>query len=150
MYYILVATGPTPFDADFFCQAFTYFIQLENMHYSSPRANNALLHPPSVSLDIVVCLDILTASCSLSITRARNLFFNAYYDPFNPELHLYIFKSDSLHHLESSSTLWPNALLHAGSEAWSTWFESLGDYYREYIGQFWTMDLQLNNSWPPT
>lgn len=97
----------------------------------------------------VVYVDILTALCSMSITRARNLFFNAYYDPFNPELHLYIFKSDSTLHLDSSSTLWPKALLRAGSEAWATWFESVGDY-REYIWQFWTMDIQQSNSWPPT
>jgi hypothetical protein len=85
----------------------------------------------------------------MSINRARNLFFHAYYDPFNPELHLDILKSDSTLHLHFSSTLWPKALLRVGSEAWAPWFGFVGDY-REYIWQFWTKDIQPSNSWPPT
>jgi len=85
--------------------------------------------------------------CRVAVTRARNLFFKAYYDPFNPELHLYIFKSDnSLHlpRLDSSSTSWPRTLLSYGRS-------SLFDFVNipSYMAQLWPMDEQ-NKVWPPT
>jgi hypothetical protein len=77
---------------------------------------------------------------------------NRYYDPFNPELHLYIFNSDAtLHVLRSEGS--------RATTAWSSLVGHIWDGWIYFIGnmpfRFWqTWDkgvvLQYDNTWTPT
>jgi len=65
----------------------------------------------------------------LSVNRARELFLNSYYDPFNPELHLYIFKYDTSLPLTDSSipdqTI-SEVFLQKGGKVWYDWLSFWG------------------------
>lgn len=84
---------------------------------------------------------------SISINRAQELFLNTYYDPFNPELHLYIFKSDaSLHVLRSEGVRTPWSLL--VRHMWDRWIHFTGSI----VWQIWDKGavLQYDHTWTPT
>ena len=84
---------------------------------------------------------------SISINRAHELWMNRYYDPFNPELHVYIFKSDpSIHVLRSEG---------ARMTAWSSLVGHIRDGWIHFTGnmqfRFWqTWDNRYDNAWTPT
>jgi hypothetical protein len=72
---------------------------------------------------------------------------NRYYDPFNPELHVYILKSDpSIHVLRSEG---------ARMTAWSSFVGHIRDGWINFTGnmqfRFWqTWDNRYDNAWTPT
>lgn len=66
---------------------------------------------------------------SISINRAQELWLNRYYDPFNPELHLYIFKSDASIHVLG--------LEGARTSAWSSLVGRIWDGWIYLQFHFW-------------
>ncbi|KAG6886267.1 hypothetical protein C0993_006677 [Termitomyces sp. T159_Od127] len=60
-----------------------------------------------ICLVLIIQLSLVAAMYRISATRARELFLTTYYDPFYPDLHLYITKSDtsqfSMHSLTRAS-----------------------------------------------
>ena len=87
---------------------------------------------------------------SISINRAQELWLDRYYDPFNPELHLYIFKSDAtLHVLRSEgarTTVWSLV-----GHIWDGWIHFIGNV-QFCFWQPWHKDavLQYDATWTPT
>lgn len=79
---------------------------------------------------------------SISINRAQELFLNTYYDPFNPELHLYIFKSDaSLHVLRSEGVR---------TTPWSLLIRHMWDRWIHFTGRDKGAVVQYDHAWTPT
>ena len=87
---------------------------------------------------------------SISINRAQEFWLNRYYDPFNPELHLYTSKFGMSPFLRSEG---------ARTTAWSSLVGKFWDMWIYFIGSvqfcFWqTWDkgavLQYDNAWTPT
>lgn len=88
----------------------------------------------------------------LSLDRARYLYLNNYYDPFHPELHLYVFKPDTsfrLSHMDTPSTSWSMVLLQSGTRVWHTSLHFFRDL-QLYIGQLWSGGVQQTAVWAPT
>lgn len=91
--------------------------------------------------------------------RARNTFLTTYYDPFYPDLHLYVSKPDTRHPmLSSSGTPWlsiPDTLRHEGWKAsteqiWDNVSIMISDWQR-LIWEAWGDDgIGSNVAWPPT
>ncbi|KAG6888002.1 hypothetical protein C0992_009955 [Termitomyces sp. T32_za158] len=66
----------------------------------------------------IIQLTLVIAMYRISATRARELFLTTYYDPYYPDLHLYITKSDTL-----------QFSMHSLSKV--SWFTSLHDFHPE-------------------
>ena len=94
-----------------------------------------------------------TVAFSISVNRAQEFWLNRYYDPFNPELHLYVFKSDaSIHVLRSEgarTTAWSSLVGHI----WDGWIYLFGNMQFDFW-QAWDSDkgpvLRYDNTWIPT
>ncbi|KDR75369.1 hypothetical protein GALMADRAFT_552311 [Galerina marginata CBS 339.88] len=93
----------------------------------------------------------------IAINRARELFLNTYYDPFNPEVHLYVFNSDSSLYLRDSKisgVSWYSLLQRffraAGEKTWYNWLHLIGDM-PSYFWNIWNDDaIPQNMAWLPT
>jgi len=87
----------------------------------------------------------------ISINRAQELWLNRYYDPFNPELHLYIFKSDTsmyvLRSQGSRTTAWSSLV----GRIWDGWIYFIGNMHFHFL-QAWDKDavFRYDNSRTPT
>ena len=94
---------------------------------------------------------VSTVAFSIFINLAQELWLNRYYDPFNPELDIYIYKSDaSMHVLRSEG---------ARTTAWSSLVGHIWDGWIYFIGnmqfRFWQASdkgpiLRYSNAWTPT
>jgi hypothetical protein len=73
---------------------------------------------------------------SISINRAQELWLNRYYDPFNPELHLYIFESDASIYVLGSEG--------ARTMAWSSLVGQIWDGWIYFIG---SMQFHFCRTW---
>ncbi|CAA7259228.1 unnamed protein product [Cyclocybe aegerita] len=82
----------------------------------------------------------------LCMNHARNFFMNSYYDPFNPELHLFVFKSD-ISYLPAIP--WPRLSVHRGGNLWHSGWHLIGDL-QLYLGRIWSGGIQQGSVWTPT
>ena len=89
----------------------------------------------------------------MSINRAQELWLNRYYDPFNPELHLYIFKSDASMHVLRSEGSRTTAWFSLVRNFWDGWIYFIGDMQFRFW-QAWESDmgtvLRYDNPRTPT
>ena len=89
------------------------------------------------------------AAFSTSINWAQELCLNRYYDPFNPELHLYVFNSQA----DTSIPVRTTALssLPVVGDIWNGWIY----FIRDMQLRFWEAwdkdaDVRYDNVWTPT
>ena len=79
---------------------------------------------------------------------AQELWLNRYYDPFNPELHLYISKSEHVLHSEGARTTSEPSFIRHMWNMWIYFVESIQFYFWQAWGK--GSVLQYHNTWTPT
>src|SRR5262245_14167061 len=106
----------------------------------------------------------LNRHISVATIRARDIFLTTYYDPFYPDLHLYITKPDTLRHsIVASLARVPSWSLLTLRETlkrhgWKVVVKEVLDrfilvisYWQRLAWEAWGLEDQLQKiSWPPT
>ncbi|KAF7977750.1 hypothetical protein HWV62_2838 [Athelia sp. TMB] len=100
---------------------------------------------------------IYSSSSSFSAARAKNMFLTTYYDPYYPELHLYVTNPDTIRLSMNHTARWslssvPGTLYHGGfkavaSDAWRGLAMAVYDW-QQSIWETWGVPAPA--SWPPT
>jgi serine/arginine repetitive matrix protein 2 len=107
---------------------------------------------------------VLDFAFRFATARARDIFLTTYYDPFYPDLHLYITKPDALRHsVVSSLARAPSWSLHSLRETlrrhgWNVVVKEIldrlllvvSDWQRQAWEAWGFEDQLLKISWPPT
>jgi len=115
--------------------------------------NNPLIFWVVVFVQVILIIIMYRVSTA----RARDIFLNTYYDPYYPELHLYVTKPDTFRLSISHATHWSifsiadtiqrSGWKAAASEAWN----GLGMAVWDWQKQVWdTWGAPETVSWPPT
>ena len=69
----------------------------------------------------------------MSINQAQEIWLNRYYDPFNPELQLYIFKSDASIYVLRSEGARTTVRISLVGNIWDGWIYFIGNI----LFRFW-------------
>jgi hypothetical protein len=101
--------------------------------------------------------------CSISISRAKDIFLTTYYDPFYPDLHLYTVKPDTHHDSTSFSasrtpwtflsmldTIQREGWRIAAAEIWGKLVVVVSGWQRQAWEAWGADDPVQSMSWPPT
>ena len=97
---------------------------------------------------------------SYSHIQARKLFLTTYYDPFNPELHLYLVRPNTSHRAIPLCPSWSvfsvfSSLQRAGlkgvaADAWASASCSVSAYVQSFWFDISYAPDTVPHSWPPT
>jgi len=115
--------------------------------------NNALI----IFGVVFVQLALIIIMYRVSTARAKDIFLNTYYDPYYPELHLYVTKPDAFRLSMSHASRWsifsmPDTLRRGGwqtavSEAWNGLSMMVWDWQNQAWDNWGAAETV---SWPPT